>query len=86
LESDIKYWFGACPVSATEILIFGGKKDGQSSQSSYLFDTVIKQVVKTGALPNKDTFYQRTFLLRNGKCHAYGYENDNAYIYNIATK
>jgi hypothetical protein len=31
LENDIKYWFGSCPVSATEILIFGGKKDGASS-------------------------------------------------------
>ena len=38
-ENDIKYWFGACPVSQTEILIFGGKKDGHSSASSYLFDT-----------------------------------------------
>lgn len=42
LEGDIKYWFGSCPVSATEILIFGGKKDGASSHSSYLFDTVQK--------------------------------------------
>lgn len=57
LENDIKYWFGSCPVSATEILIFGGKKDGASSNSSYLFDTVQKQVIKTGNLPNKDTFY-----------------------------
>lgn len=38
-ENDIKYWFGACPVSQNEILIFGGKKDGNSSQSSFLFDT-----------------------------------------------
>jgi hypothetical protein len=38
-------------------LIFGGKKDGASSQASYLFDTVSKQVAKTGNLPNKDTFY-----------------------------
>ena len=38
-ENDIKYWFGACPVSQSEILIFGGKKDGASSASSYLFDT-----------------------------------------------
>jgi hypothetical protein len=42
LENDIKYWFGSCPVSATEILIFGGKKDGASSGSSYLFDTSLK--------------------------------------------
>lgn len=42
LENDIKYWFGSCPVSATEILIFGGKKDGASSNSSYLFDTITK--------------------------------------------
>jgi hypothetical protein len=86
LENDIKYWFGSCPVSATEILIFGGKKDGASSNSSYLFDTVGRQVIKTGNLPNKDTFYQRTFLQKGGKVHAYGYENDNAYIYSIATK
>jgi len=26
LENDIKYWFGSCPVSSTEILVFGGKK------------------------------------------------------------
>ena len=57
LEADIKYWFGSCPVSATEILIFGGKKDGASSSSSYLFDTANKQIIKTGNLPNKDTFY-----------------------------
>lgn len=57
LENDIKYWFGSCPVSATEILIFGGKKDGASSCSSYLFDTASRQIVKTGNLPNKDTFY-----------------------------
>lgn len=73
-------------MSATEILIFGGKKDGASSHSSYLFDTTQKQIIKTGNLPNKDTFYQRTFLLKNGKVYAYGYENDNAYIFNIATK
>ena len=42
LENDIKYWFGSCPVSATEILIFGGKKDGASSSSSYIFDTAQK--------------------------------------------
>jgi hypothetical protein len=83
LENDIKYWFGSCPVSSTEILIFGGKKDGASSGSSYLFDTAQKQIIKTGNLPNKDTFYQRTFLLKNGKVYAYGYENDNAYIYSI---
>lgn len=86
LENDIKYWFGSCPVSATEILIFGGKKDGASSSSSYLFDTAQKLIVKTGNLPNKDTFYQRTFLLKNGSVYAYGYENDNAYIYSIASK
>jgi hypothetical protein len=86
LENDIKYWFGSCPVSATEILIFGGKKDGASSNSSYLLDTVQKQIIKTGNLPSKDTFYQRTFLLKNGKVHAYGYENDNAYIYQISSK
>lgn len=38
-ENDIKYWFGACPISNREILIFGGKKDGNSSAGSYLFDT-----------------------------------------------
>jgi hypothetical protein len=38
LENDIKYWFGSCPISATEILVFGGKKDGASSNSSYIFD------------------------------------------------
>ena len=86
LENDIKYWFGSCPISATEILVFGGKKDGASSNSSYIFDANQKQIIKTGNLPNKDTFYQRTFLLKNQKVHAYGYENDNAYIYNIATK
>lgn len=86
LENDIKYWFGSCPVSATEILIFGGKKDGASANSSYIFDTATKQIVKTGLLPNKDTFYQRTFLLKNGKVYAYGYENDNAYIFSISTK
>lgn len=48
LEGDIKYWFGSCPVSPTEILIFGGKKDGSSSNSSYLFDTTQKQIIKTG--------------------------------------
>lgn len=42
LENDIKYWFGACPVSSTEILIFGGKKDGASSNASYIFDTANK--------------------------------------------
>lgn len=86
LENDIKYWFGSCPVSATEILVFGGKKDGASSSSSYLFDTASKQIIKTGNLPNKDTFYQRTYLLKNGKVQAYGYENDYAYIYSIASK
>ena len=39
LEADIKYWFGACAISQHEILIFGGKKDGNSSSSSYVFDT-----------------------------------------------
>jgi hypothetical protein len=39
LESDIKYWFGACAISQNEILIFGGKKDGNSTSSSYIFDT-----------------------------------------------
>lgn len=39
LEADIKYWFGACPISQHDILIFGGKKDGASSISSYIFDT-----------------------------------------------
>lgn len=24
--------------------------------------------------------------MKNGRVHAYGYENDNAYIYTIATK
>lgn len=57
LETDIKYWFGACPISQTDILIFGGKKDGASSQSSYIFDTQQNQITKTGNLPNKDTFY-----------------------------
>lgn len=37
-------------------------------------------------MPNKDTFYQRTFLCKNGKVYAYGYENDSAYVYNIATQ
>jgi hypothetical protein len=39
LENDIKYWFGACPISNSQILIFGGKKEGNSSSSSYIFDT-----------------------------------------------
>lgn len=82
-ENDIKYWFGSCPISSTEILVFGGKKDGASSNSSYIFDTQSKQITKTGNLPSKDTFYQRTFLLKQGKVYAYGYENDNAYIFNI---
>lgn len=56
-ENDIKYWFGACPISASEILVFGGKKDGNSSHSSYIFDTQQKNITKTGNLPNKDTFY-----------------------------
>lgn len=38
-ENDVKYWFGACAISTTEILIFGGKKDGASSNSSYIFDS-----------------------------------------------
>ena len=41
-ENDIKYWFGSCPISTTEILVFGGKKDGASSNSSYVFDTQTK--------------------------------------------
>lgn len=56
-EADIKYWFGSCPISDTEILVFGGKKDGASSNSSYVFDTSTKQIMKTGNLPSKDTFY-----------------------------
>ena len=56
-ENDIKYWFGACPVSQTEFLIFGGKKDGNSSASSYIIDTQLHQISKTGNMPNKDTFY-----------------------------
>jgi hypothetical protein len=86
LETDIKYWFGACPISQTDILIFGGKKDGASSQNSYIFDTSQNQITKTGSLPNKDTFYQRTFICKNQKVYAYGYENDYAYIYNLQTK
>jgi hypothetical protein len=85
-ENDIKYWFGSCPVSTTEILIFGGKKDGASSNSSYIFDTATKQITKTGNLPNKDTFYQRIFLQKGGKVHAYGYENDHAYIFTLTSK
>lgn len=85
-ENDIKYWFGACPVSQSEILIFGGKKDGHSSASSYLFDTQLNQISKTGNMPNKDTFYQRTFLCKNGKVYAYGYENDSAYVYSISNQ
>ena len=85
-EHDIKYWFGACPISANEILVFGGKKDGASSNSSYIFDTEFKTIQRTGHLPNKDTFYQRTFLQHNGKVYAYGYENDNAYIYSISQR
>jgi len=37
-------------------------------------------------MPNKDTFYQRTFLCKNGKVYAYGYENDSAYVYSIANQ
>ena len=85
-ENDIKYWFGACPISPTEILIFGGKKDGSSSQSSYVFDTVSKSIAQTQNLPCKDTFYQRTFLLKGGKVYAYGYENDVAYVFNVANR
>ncbi len=85
-ENDIKYWFGSCPISQTEILIFGGKKDGNASQSSYIFDTQMKTMSKTGNLPNRETFYQRTFLEHNGKVYAHGYENDTAYIYDIRTK
>lgn len=39
LENDIKYWFGAYPISNTEVLIFGGKKDGASANASYILDT-----------------------------------------------
>ena len=85
-ENDIKYWFGACPISTTEILIFGGKKDGNASSSSYIFDTQVKTMSKTGNLPNRETFYQRTFLEHNGKVFAHGYENDYPYIYDIRTK
>jgi hypothetical protein len=85
-ENDIKYWFGACAISNAEILIFGGKKDGASSNSSYIFDTLQRNITKTANLPSKDTFYQRTFLVKGGKVYAYGYENDNAYIYQIAQK
>ena len=73
-------------MSQSEILIFGGKKDGASSASSYLFDTQLNQITKTGNMPNKDTFYQRTFLCRNGKVYAYGYENESAYIYSIQSQ
>ena len=38
-ENEIKYWFGACPISSSEILVFGGKKDGNSSNASFIFDT-----------------------------------------------
>ena len=86
LEADIKYWFGACAISNQDILIFGGKKDGASTNSSYVFDTTQNQITKTGNLPSKDTFYQRTFLCKNNKVYAYGYENDYAYIYNVQTK
>jgi hypothetical protein len=85
-ENDIKYWFGACPISNSEILIFGGKKDGNSSSSSYIFDTQLNQISKTGNMPGKDTFYQRTFLCKNSKVYAYGYENEMAYIYSIAQR
>ena len=37
-------------------------------------------------MPSKDTFYQRTFLCRNNKVYAYGYENESAYIYNIVSQ
>ena len=77
---------GSFALNDSEILIFGGKKDGASSSSSYIFDTQQNQITKTGSLPNKDTFYQRTFLCKNGKVYAYGYENDYAYIYNMAAK
>lgn len=86
MENDIKYWFGAYPISSTEVLIFGGKKDGASANASYVFDTSSKQVQKTGNLPNRETFYQRTFLLKNQKVYAYGYENENVYIYDITSK
>lgn len=67
-------------------MIFGGKKDGNSSAGSYLFDTQLNQISKTGNMPSKDTFYQRTFICRNNKVYAYGYENENAYIYNIVSQ
>ena len=85
-ENDIKYWFGACPISNREILIFGGKKEGNSSNSSYIFDTHLNQIQKTGNMPQKDTFYQRTFMFRHGKVFAYGYENENAYVYNVTSR
>jgi hypothetical protein len=37
-------------------------------------------------MPMKDTFYQRTFLCKNQKVYAYGYENENAYIYSIQSQ
>ena len=82
-ENDIKYWFGACPISQNEILIFGGKKDGHSSQNSYIFDTAANRISKTGSMPNKETFYQRTSICRNGCVYSYGYETETAYIYEI---
>lgn len=82
-ENDIKYWFGACPISNSEIIIFGGKKDGASSNSAYIFDTNMKAISKTANLPNRDTFYQRTFLFKGGKVYAYGYENENVYVYTV---
>jgi hypothetical protein len=85
-ENEIKYWFGACPISNREILIFGGKKEGNSSSSSFIFDTQLNQITKTGSMPQKDTFYQRTFLCQNNKVYAYGYENQNAYVYSIVTQ
>lgn len=82
-EQDIKYWFGACAISGSEILIFGGKKDGNSSNSTFILDTQSQGITKTANLPQKDTFYQRTCLVKGGKVYAYGYENDNSYVYNI---
>ena len=86
LENEIKYWFGACPINSSEILIFGGKKDGASSQSSYLYDINLNTINKTGNMPNRDTFYQRSFLLKNNCVYAYGYELDTCYVYNIANR
>ena len=39
--------------------------------------------MRTGNLPYKDTFYQRTYLTKDDKMYTYGYEHDVAYIYSI---